>query len=225
MSIASCGGLKLNGSTLKMVNGIITLDGGNPTSAVVANCGGIKFDATYFKKIGKVVTDKNAKSVSNKMIADCGGLLLDADYFSMVNDELSFDNTSLAPTVDIVFTEQDLSDIQTLFGVEVSDLQEGVKIEGLDISGTSKYVEEVDTFDMSKGHHFIVLHITCADADTIKVSMNPTQSKLTTLDESGVIVLQMKDNKSQTVKIVTSGGGKTETTEYSITKMTFAEQA
>ena len=48
MSIAKCGGIRLDGSTLKMVNGIVTIEGGNPTSAVVANCGGIKFDATYF---------------------------------------------------------------------------------------------------------------------------------------------------------------------------------
>ena len=76
MAIAKCGGLTLDGSTLKMVNGIITVASGNPTSGVVANCGGVLFDATYFKKIGKIITDKNATSVSVTMIADCGGLLL-----------------------------------------------------------------------------------------------------------------------------------------------------
>ena len=48
MAIAKCGGLILDGSTLKMVNGIVTVSSGNPTSDVVANCGGILFDATYF---------------------------------------------------------------------------------------------------------------------------------------------------------------------------------
>jgi hypothetical protein len=51
MAIAKCGGLILDGSTLKMVNGIVTVSSGNPTSDVVANCGGILFDATYFKKL------------------------------------------------------------------------------------------------------------------------------------------------------------------------------
>ena len=82
MAIAKCGGLVLDGSTLKMVNGIITVASGNPTSGVVANCGGILFDATYFKKVGNVITDKNATSVSVVMVADCGGLMLDAAHFA-----------------------------------------------------------------------------------------------------------------------------------------------
>lgn len=94
MSIAKCGGIQLDGSTLKMVNGIVTVEGGNPTSAVVANCGGIKFDATYFKKIGKVITDKKATAVSEQLVADCGGLLLDADHFAIVNGELVFDKVN-----------------------------------------------------------------------------------------------------------------------------------
>ena len=91
MAIAKCGGLVLDGSTLKMVNGIVTVASGNPTSGVVANCGGILFDATYFKKIGKVITDKNVTTVSENMVANCGGLLLDAAHFAVVNGELTFD--------------------------------------------------------------------------------------------------------------------------------------
>ena len=91
MSIAKCGGIQLDGSTLKMVNGIITVNSGNPTSAVVANCGGIRFDATYFKKVGKVITDKNVTTVSEQLIADCGGLLLDAAHFAYVDGKLTFD--------------------------------------------------------------------------------------------------------------------------------------
>ncbi len=74
-----------------MVNGIVTVSGGSPTSSVVANCGGILFDATYFKKIGNVITDKNATSVSVVMVADCGGLMLDAAHFDVINGELIFD--------------------------------------------------------------------------------------------------------------------------------------
>jgi hypothetical protein len=91
MAIAKCGGLVLDGSTLKMVNGIVTVASGSPTSGVVANCGGILFDATYFKKVGNVITDKNATTVSDSIVADCGGLLLDAAHFAMVDGELIFD--------------------------------------------------------------------------------------------------------------------------------------
>ena len=83
MSIAKCGGILIDESALKIVNGIITVDGGSPTDAVVANCGGLKFDATYFKKINNVITDINAESVSAELLANCGGLLLDSEYFSV----------------------------------------------------------------------------------------------------------------------------------------------
>lgn len=91
MAIAKCGGLILDGSTLKMVNGIITVTSGNPTSGVVANCGGILFDATYFKKVGEAITDKNASTVSETLIADCGGLVLDAAHFAYADGKLTFD--------------------------------------------------------------------------------------------------------------------------------------
>lgn len=91
MAIAKCGGLVLDGSTLKMVNGIITVADGNPTSGVIANCGGVQFDATYFKKVGKVITDKNVTTVSESMVAECGGLLLDSAHFTYVDGVLTFD--------------------------------------------------------------------------------------------------------------------------------------
>ena len=104
----------------------------------------------------------------------------------------------------------------------VSDIQENVAISGTDITGTSKYVAEAQTFDMEKGHNFIALHFTSDNATEIKVSMDPTQgSGLVTLDESGVIVLQMKADKSQTVKAVaTDANGRSTTKNYSIAGMT-----
>ena len=93
MAIANCGGLILDGSTLKMVNGIITVADGNPTSGVVANCGGVKFDATYFKKVGDVITDKKESSVEAMVVAQsgCGGLLLDSKHFAVTDGSLVFD--------------------------------------------------------------------------------------------------------------------------------------
>lgn len=93
MAIANCGGLILDGSTLKMVNGIITVADGNPTSGVIANCGGVKFDATYFKKVGDVITDKKESSVEAMVVAQsgCGGLLLDSKHFAVTDGSLVFD--------------------------------------------------------------------------------------------------------------------------------------
>ena len=78
---------------------------------------------------------------------------------------------------------------------------------------------------MSLGHHFVCLHIydVTGTADSIKVSMDPTQGTIATLDESGVVLLQMKDDKSQNIKVVAEVDG----TEYETiltNDMTFAEQ-
>ena len=90
---AKCGGMLIDGSTLKMVNGIITLADGNPTSAVVANCGGVLFDATYFKKIDNVITIKEATDVEPMVVVQkgCGGLLVDGNYFNLDNDVLAYE--------------------------------------------------------------------------------------------------------------------------------------
>lgn len=132
---------------------------------------------------------------------------------------------SPAVTVDTQLTTEDEEDLLEYFGVDLSDVQENVAISGNAITGTSKYLDSVNTFDMSKGHHFLVLHITADDAETIKVSMDPTQSSLTTLDESGVIILQMKDDQSQTVKIVAENENGTTTKNLTISGMTFAAEA
>lgn len=128
-------------------------------------------------------------------------------------------------TVDTTLTAQDEADIQSIFGVEAGDVQESVAISGTAITGTSNYLEEVNTFDMSKGHHFIILHVTADDADEITACMDPSQqAEPTVLDESGVIILQMKDDKSQTVKITAKKGTATTTENLTISGMTFAEQ-
>lgn len=77
---------------------------------------------------------------------------------------------------------------------------------------------------MSKGHHFIVLHITADDADEIKVCMDPTQGTVGTLDETGVVILQMKDDKSQKVKIEVTKDGVSKSYFYRINGMTFAAE-
>lgn len=127
-------------------------------------------------------------------------------------------------TVDTTLTAQDEADLLSIFGVEPTDVQSSVAVSGTTITGESKYLDSVNTFDMDLGHHFLILHITADNADEIKVSMDPTQSQLTTLDESGVIILQMKDDQSQTVKVVATNSGGTTTKNYAISGMTFAEK-
>ena len=108
----------------------------------------------------------------------------------------------------ILTTDDD--DLYETFGVRMSDVQSNVVVGETGITGTSNYISEIQRFGLELGHHFIVLHITCPGATTIKASMNPSQqSGLVTLDETGVVIFQMKDDKSQTVKIVASRGNET----------------
>lgn len=124
-------------------------------------------------------------------------------------------------TVDAEVTDEDLAD----FGVTVAQIQSDVAIDELDITGTSKYVETVETFDMEKGHNFLALHFSSEDADKIEVSMDPTQgSGLVELDESGVILLQMKADKSQTVKAVATNDDGITVKNYTVSGMTFEQE-
>ena len=132
-----------------------------------------------------------------------------------------------APAIHVSTTlkASDEADLESTFGVQVSDVQSDIAVYGNSINGTSKYVEEVTTFDMSKGHNFLILHITADNATKIEACMDPTQgSGLVELDETGVVLFQLKPDKSQTVKIVATGEGGTTTRNLTIANLTLNEE-
>lgn len=121
---------------------------------------------------------------------------------SLLN-ELSDEVRRPVITTDFTFTEQDLSDLDTILGIsDVDAVQQNLVLANGAISGKVFYQESVNTFDMTKGHYFIILHFTAADADKLEASMDPTQGQLVECDESGVMVLQMKDDHSQSIRVV-----------------------
>ena len=146
------------------------------------------------------------------------------DLSAIIKGEVNFNWPSV--TVDTTLTEGDAADLLSVFGVAVSDVQSNVAISGNAITGTSKYLESVNTFDMSLGHNFLVLHFASTDADKVEVCMDPTQgSGLVELDESGVVILQMKADKSQTVKVVMTKGDREFVKHFTISGMTFETEA
>ena len=81
-----------------------------------------------------------------------------------------------------------------LWGKDCDDLQSTVSISDGVISGTLKYVADYTSagFDMSQGTNFIALKSTVPSGCTTKCKFN---SKTTTLDEDGIIVIQMTEAK------------------------------
>ena len=81
-----------------------------------------------------------------------------------------------------------------LWGKDCDDLQTGISITDGVASGTLKYVADYTSagFDMSQGTNFIALQANVSTGTTVKCKFN---SKTTTLDEDGIIVLQMTEAK------------------------------
>ena len=81
-----------------------------------------------------------------------------------------------------------------LWGKDCDDLQTGISITDGVASGTLKYVADYTSagFDMSQGTNFIALKTTVSEGTTVKCKFN---SKTTTLDDDGIIVLQMTEAK------------------------------
>ena len=81
-----------------------------------------------------------------------------------------------------------------LWGKDCDDLQSGVTISGGICSGNLLFVEDYTSagFDMSQGTNFIALKATVSTGTTVKCKFN---SKTITLDDDGIIVLQMTEAK------------------------------
>ena len=81
-----------------------------------------------------------------------------------------------------------------LWGKDCDDLQTGISITDGVASGTLKYVADYTSagFIMDSGHNFIVLQANVSAGTTVKCKFN---SKTTTLDDDGIIVLQMTEAK------------------------------
>ena len=81
-----------------------------------------------------------------------------------------------------------------LWGKDCDDLQTGISVTGGVASGTLKNVPDFTSagFDMSQGTNFIALEAKVSAGTTVKCKFN---SKTTTLDDDGIIVLQMTEAK------------------------------
>ena len=112
-----------------------------------------------------------------------------------------------------------------LWGKDCDDLQTGVTITDGVASGTLKNVADYTSagFDMSQGTNFIVLKATVSEGTTVKLKFN---NKTITLDEDGIIVIQMTEAKKDLSAVfeATNEVGDKNTVEVKLSGLTLAAE-
>ena len=115
-----------------------------------------------------------------------------------------------------------------LWGKDCDDLQTGISITDGVASGTLKYVADYTSagFDMSQGTNFIALQANEAKVSTGTTVKCKFNSKTTTLDEDGIIVLQMTEAKKalSVVFEATNEVGDKNSVEVKLSGLTLAEE-
>lgn len=78
-----CGGLKINTTSLRMIDGVVTdISALAVANSFNASCGGQYFDSAYFKTVNGAITANGATTVDNAFEANCS-LLFDSAKFEL----------------------------------------------------------------------------------------------------------------------------------------------
>lgn len=113
------------------------------------------------------------------------------------------------------------ADEADLFGKNASDLQENIVVGDDAITGTLKYVSDYSSAFGSglDSGNYIALHIEIPNADG--VTLKAGADNLSTLDETGDVIIRIAAKDSQTVTVVASKEGYEDVTkEYDLTGLT-----
>ena len=118
------------------------------------------------------------------------------------------------------------SGTQSVFGVQVSDMQTGVSVSDNAITGTLSYLDGSNAIvDHWGAGNFLTLKFSNFDsrATSVKVGLDPSQGSglveiLTDPDKNGVFKITDKD--TQVFKVVSTDGVRTTTQTYSLTGLT-----
>ena len=110
-----------------------------------------------------------------------------------------------------------------LFDTPVSDIQDGLAVEGTAITGTSKYLETGDIADYWGDGNFFSVEFDAPEGATVKVGMNPSDSgmELQELDEDMNGVFKITDKDTQTFRVeITLADGQVKTIDYDLSGIT-----
>ena len=110
------------------------------------------------------------------------------------------------------------------YGKDISDLQDGITIEGDEISGTLKYTKDfVKAFgEDEKDGNFLALEISSDNGKTITTEVvNGTHGPVTVDD--GFCIYRITDKDTQKIKITVSKGDQSKVVQYGLTGLTCDE--
>jgi hypothetical protein len=110
-----------------------------------------------------------------------------------------------------------------LFGKVVSDLQEDIVIGPDGVSGTLKYVADYSSAygPGENSGNYIVLHCSTPgfEGSTITAEVVNGVHGPVTLDEDGIVILRIADKDLQTVRVVASNDGETDSVELDLSQL------
>ncbi|MBO6083185.1 MAG: hypothetical protein J6P46_09230 [Bacteroidales bacterium] len=112
---------------------------------------------------------------------------------------------------------------EDLFGKTVGDLQEDIVVSTEGVTGTLKYVADYSSAygPGENSGNYIVLH--CAtpgfEGSTITAEVVNGVHGPVTLDEDGIVILRIADKDLQTVRIVASNDGETDSVELDLSQL------
>lgn len=118
---------------------------------------------------------------------------------------------------------------EDLFGKTVGDLQEDIVVSAEGVTGTLKYVADYSSAYGAgeDSGNYIVLHCTTPgfEGSTITAEVVNGVHGPVTLDEDGIVILRIADKNLQTVRIVASNDGETDSVELDLSQLTLEEAA
>lgn len=126
--------------------------------------------------------------------------------------------------------DADIEDSVDLFGKAASDLQENIEVGENAISGTVKYIDDYSSAygpDMDEGN-YLALHFDTGDVSgaTITVQLMNGVVGPQVLDPDGICIFRITDKSSQTIKVVASKEGYSNTMKvYDLKGLTLTPKA
>lgn len=121
--------------------------------------------------------------------------------------------------------DADIADTVDLFNKAASDLQSDIEIDGDTISGTLKYIADYSSAgytDDEQSGNFLVLHFeTEEEGSSITTELVGGVHGPKELDEDGLAIFRIANKSTQTIKVVASKTGYTDTVRtFSLTGLT-----